>query len=326
MVEIETPVVPTNFLVLNHDEAYAGTTRSDWEAITSQQGLLKTVELEDIELENRECDICRESFGSSEGGRSSETPVSLPCGHIFGKDCLSSWISVGSRHDSHGHDDDLDAGDIGPTNWNYSMPNPAEWFTTAAFDCPKCRKGFNVSASREEAPAIEARLQFWDRAYERLGIKRSAEEEACRHDLWQFVEKVKAEQKEVTSDPPPSFILRTQVSAMQFALRRAEWDLSPAQRRLRDAFFYFGCFGVNSVPEEYSAEAYENRRVPLWCWQISLVERGMPPVLGLSRKQWITDEFVRYWKKQRLGTWKRLLFGELERDESGYYWVDSRYV
>lgn len=126
MVEIETPVVPTNFLVLNHDEAYAGTTRSDWEAITSQQGLLKTVELEDIELENRECDICRESFGSSEGGRSSETPVSLPCGHIFGKDCLSSWISVGSRHDSHGHDDDLDAGDIGPTNWNYSMPNPAE--------------------------------------------------------------------------------------------------------------------------------------------------------------------------------------------------------
>lgn len=41
------------------------------------------------------------------------------------------------------------------------MPNPAEWFTTTAFDCPKYRNGVLTSRLHERRRlAIEARLRI----------------------------------------------------------------------------------------------------------------------------------------------------------------------
>lgn len=62
---------PANMLVLSHDEVYSHTFWSDQKAIAIQVDVLKPVNLDKIEPENPECEICRESFDPSSDHRKS---------------------------------------------------------------------------------------------------------------------------------------------------------------------------------------------------------------------------------------------------------------
>lgn len=308
---------------LASDEAYAGTSRSEWEAVVQELEFLKPVKLEDIKPEDQECDICRESFGAADDYSSPEKPVSLPCGHIFGKDCLSDWIAVGRERDSHQYEDQnvgqarqlsIINSSVGPNNFYDLLPQPQVVLKTDGFTCPKCRKSLAIPRSAVHAPAIEARLQFWDLAYEKLGILRSVEEEANRQDLWRFVLKMKTEQATVSREQMRSLQLRAQVSAMRFAMRRARWNLTPVQCYLRDALFNLACYGVDHTPREYRAEWYEDRPIPAWCWQFDRIERGMNPRYDWRRGEEYCYRFFSDLQQQTLGRWRRTLFAETGDD------------
>lgn len=91
---MESSVAPPDiFVCLDEDEAYAGTSFSDWQLMAKQLENFKSLKLEDIEPENRVCDICLEPLGSSNDDRPSETPIQLlTCGHVFGHLCLFNWL------------------------------------------------------------------------------------------------------------------------------------------------------------------------------------------------------------------------------------------
>lgn len=51
---------------------------------------LPNPETANLRDEQKSCHICMEPFT---GGLLQELPVLLPCGHIFGKDCMIKWLS-----------------------------------------------------------------------------------------------------------------------------------------------------------------------------------------------------------------------------------------
>lgn len=279
---------PPKFFV-SEDEAYAGTSTSDWKAIVDQMEFLKPIKLNDIEPKDQNCDICRGSFGPSDDGSNPESPVALLCGHVFGNDCISAWIMAGG-----GHDDILEAGEpfrvsspIRSETFDDLLPPSAIHSIKKPFTCPKCRKEFTApTIGEQQAPAIEARLRFWDLAYAKLGITRSRQEETCRHDLSRFVEQqTKAKRvKALSANHRRSFDRRAQVAAMRFALRRARWP--PTSLHLRDAFFNLACYpsfpSSSFFSSPYNATSYENLPIPIWCWQFDRLERGMNPELSLD--------------------------------------------
>ncbi|MCJ1470017.1 hypothetical protein MMC07_008662 [Pseudocyphellaria aurata] len=273
------------------DEAYAGYTTTDWECIANSPeifksailGSLKPVKLDDIDSANQECDICRQSFSLSENGDAPEPPVTLPCGHIFGKDCISNWIFHSALKESGDEDK-----------------------TLVVFSCPKCREVHK--APRVTWLAVEARLQFWDSAYEILGIVRSAEEEEYREGLWRFVKNTKKWQFPLDRYQKHMLKLRTCVAAVQFALRRARSDLRDTQVHLRDALFNLGCFGITDAEAGYHPERYEDRQLPIWCSQYDRNERGLKPDWEWKQSEWSQDELDRW---RCIGNWRRALFAEI---------------
>lgn len=59
----------------------------------------KKVEIESLEEEDgdRSCGICRLEFGSlDEGDAQAEQPLKLPCQHVFGDQCIKTWLGAGS--------------------------------------------------------------------------------------------------------------------------------------------------------------------------------------------------------------------------------------
>ena len=186
---------------------------------------------------------------------------------------------------------------------------------------------------------IEARLFFWDVVYHRLGLSRSAKEEECRTDLLRYVQmlQVSKSETEIKTQHMRPFTLQAQVSAMRFALRRGDRDLDPLQTSLRDGIFNLGCYGV--YDGEYDAGSYEDREVPVWCYQVDRIERGLSPIinellpvrLGLHRilkdpqdyalvEQ--TLEFYQTLNQLRFGPWKRTLLAEVGGDRDGLRWKD----
>ena len=298
-----------NLFNLSADMAYAGTSRSEWEAIARQLTFLKQVDLEDLEPEDRTCEICREPYVPLNDNGCHEKPVSLPCGHVFGYDCLEEWMVVGNDHDPVEYEDSPDEPPAREGDQTYSLdgvedllPDSAFLEVEETFTCPKCRESFTVPMSAEKAPALEARLRFWDSAYEKVGIIRSADEEDSRQDLWRFVLTSKPKVDANDTIIALSLRLRAQVAALRFVLRRLDHELTPLQRQLRREFFHLGCYGVNSTPAT-DVDADENRTIPLWCWAFDRIERRMSPDY---------NGFLDEWHQQRLGPWMRKLFREME--------------
>lgn len=315
---------PENMFVLSDNEAYAGISKSDLDKIVLHLTTFHPLKPDDLGPESQECDICRQSFLAADAtGR--ETPVSLPCGHVFGRKCLSRWIGAGGEHDSLEHNNHVteapqelfrEDSSIGSEQTQELLAQPVQWLDAQYFHCPNCQQAFTFrNMSGDQAAEIEARLRFWDAAYEKLDIVRSEKEEACRQYLEQMLEETEVERRAVPRHRIPVHEFHAQVSAMRFAIRRGRSDLTPLQRDLRDGLFNLGCYGVNGPPEKYCAEAYDSRgHLPLWCWQFEQLERGMDPTYDGTAKR------TEYWNWWRLGPWRRKMFADLGIDRLEYLW------
>ncbi|KAI9784160.1 MAG: hypothetical protein M1839_002665 [Geoglossum umbratile] len=54
---------------------------------------LQDVPIDSLPVEDRTCSICMDPFGEKEPiNGTSETPVKLPCGHVFGYICIKTWL------------------------------------------------------------------------------------------------------------------------------------------------------------------------------------------------------------------------------------------
>lgn len=325
MVKYGSRTTPTNMFDLYNEEAYAGYSKEDWGRVAIHLDFFKSVKLDDIEPEDRECDICRQSFCPTDDGQSPEIPISLPCGHVFGKECVLNWITVAQGDYPLEPDNNVNeeqAEDVSSLNFsldliriNHLRPQRLPDISDRSFTCPNCRRKFTIQRMPGSvAVEMEVRLRFWDSAYEKLGIELSGEEEVCREDLLQFVKETKVKLTPAFRNRMLWLELHARVSVMRFALQRGQWDLTPVQRDLRDALFNLGCCGLNNPSEEYRAESYEDRKLPVWCWQFEQIERRLHPMLyGIEKRG-------EDWEQQTLGEWRKKLFAEIKEIRTDYGW------
>ncbi|PVH80109.1 hypothetical protein DL98DRAFT_532318 [Cadophora sp. DSE1049] len=54
--------------------------------------VLRSVDLDDLADEDSDCTICTLPLGNPDGIVKPEIPVKTPCGHIFGNQCICTWI------------------------------------------------------------------------------------------------------------------------------------------------------------------------------------------------------------------------------------------
>ena len=59
------------------------------------QQYLTAVTTSSLDSEDRTCGICTEAYNEQTENQeeSQHTPVKLPCGHVFGSECITSWLS-----------------------------------------------------------------------------------------------------------------------------------------------------------------------------------------------------------------------------------------
>ena len=308
-MQSSSQVVSDNMFILSPDEGYAGTSRADWEGITEHLKFFKPANVDGMKS-NDQCDICLEPFCASNPD-SCFDPVSLPCGHAFGKDCIKDWIAAANGRGSHEQRQQTPGAGVSDDTTSYDLLRDKIISAVAdTFTCPNCRHIFTLSPSEVEVPAIAARLRFWDLAYEKLGIIRSDDEEASRQDLRLFVSKAKPQPMTATSSR--SVERRAQIAAMRFALRHARRKLTVTQRRLIESFFQLGCYGADDDLKAYTRRDYANRPIPFWCWEFDRLERGLNPWYGLGPGRFESRlQFVCEWIQQRLGSWARHLFKDM---------------
>lgn len=116
-------------------------------------------------------------------------------------------------------------------NWNSDtfedlMPPTEKQLLTESIiipgiSCPKCRGKFPILKSGVIRMAIEARLRFWDRLYEKLELSRSPKEEQSRTELLRYVQMVQLPKMDIRPEHMRSFTLQAQASAMRFEIGRA---------------------------------------------------------------------------------------------------------
>ncbi|KAK5123000.1 hypothetical protein LTR85_003566 [Meristemomyces frigidus] len=56
------------------------------------RALLKPVKVQDLDVDDQACSICRDPYETTTHGHY-ESPVTLPCGHIIGEICVSKWYN-----------------------------------------------------------------------------------------------------------------------------------------------------------------------------------------------------------------------------------------
>ena len=324
MAKYGSRTAPANMFELDWDEGYAGISKADWVKIIHHLEFFKPVKLDDIEPEDRECSICRQSFCPTDDGQKTEIPISLPCNHVFGMDCLMEWINIDhpEAHDNVSQEPPREVSSINSfslADIDHLQPQgELDPFPYRSFSCPSCRRDLAFQRYTEaHAVVVETRLKFWDSCYEKIGCQRSVEEQVCRDELWQFVHETKREMTPALRRRLPWLYFHARISAMRFALRRGQWDhLTPVQRALRDALFNVACCGVDDPDEPYRAESYDDRTLPVWCWQFEQIERRLHPMLfGIEKRG-------EGWETQTLGEWRRKLFADITevREEYGWNW------
>lgn len=185
--------------------------------------------------------------------------------------------------------------------------------------CPKCRGHILIPKCGVPGWILEARLRFWDRLYEKLGVFRSVQEERHRSDFVRYLQMVQQPKIDMETQHIRLYTVQAQAAAMRFALRRGNRSLDWEQTHLRDAIFNLGCYGL---PEgEYSAASYETRRVPFWCYQVDRMERGLSARVAhvADLEGHMTDaeltnyslDFYRQLSKEVSGPWRRALFEQV---------------
>ena len=105
------------------------------EATTFLEGL-PVVPLHDLAEDNRDCNICQEPYAT---GCESDV-VRLPCGHIFGKLCISTWLTK----------------DAGPANSTCPMCR------TVLFDVPRQRRVYISTPTSDIIDEFEAAIAMGD--------------------------------------------------------------------------------------------------------------------------------------------------------------------
>lgn len=161
---------------LDDDEAYAGTEAAIWKSIR----FFNRLEVVDLhELEDQTCSICRQPYDDPAAEKTTHLPVRLPCSHVFGKECLAKWITPFG---------------IWEDNENGEWEREQGWFenpyvlSPGSADCPSCRRVlFAKPEIGESALGLEVCVMLFDRAYEKVGCRRSEREEESRADLIRYI-------------------------------------------------------------------------------------------------------------------------------------------
>lgn len=358
-------------------ETYADTSRFQWEWIINQLSNFIPLKLEDLEPERRNCEICFEPLGRSEEPvklLSCGHVFGHVCLYYWvarfmpeGKWC--NWEPSDAywpylSEEAFRINDDYEVrecirrttiGDISTAfrdgelrpdwrtllNWSSDsvddlMPRTCDVPGEAVNEitCPKCRDTFSITTTGLIGVRMEARLHFWDTLYEKLGISRSEEEEQCRTDLMRYVEMTRVP-TDIKTEDVRSYTLQAQVSAVRFALRRGKEDLDPLQTYLREGIFNLGCYGL--YEGKYDPTSYEDREIPIWCFQIDRIERGLSPIIAPvmdsppeseSHLNYLelfrnAERFHRELKGQVFGPWRRALFAERGGDSDGCQWENT---
>lgn len=91
MGDIEAPVtISSRFISISTSGSSTLGSNSTTDASLEFLESLQIVQISDLPEHFTTCPICKEAFENTEH---SEVPVRLPCRHIFGKLCISKWIS-----------------------------------------------------------------------------------------------------------------------------------------------------------------------------------------------------------------------------------------
>lgn len=170
MEESTAPNPQPNEFVIPDTHAYAFTNIEISNVAEFLMTKLEPVGLEQLDLDDQVCVICKQEFRVSDDVRLSHTPVKTVCGHIFGRGCIIKWLDplcFWGLRENGGDEVDLDEG--------------------GKSGCPICRHSFFPQSPIEPMIELAYRLSFWDMAYASAGVARSEKEEHSRRYLWDYV-------------------------------------------------------------------------------------------------------------------------------------------
>ncbi|MCJ1463282.1 hypothetical protein MMC07_001888 [Pseudocyphellaria aurata] len=209
-----------NELMIPDDEAYARTNIEMGEIADILMKLVP-IKLEDLDLNDRVCAICRAEFFVSEDAKISHDPVRASCGHVFGKRCIIRWLDPFCAWGLKAEDDP----EIDPEARLYESTNS---------HCPYCRRHLCPKSPIEPMEIVAHRLSFWDMAYASAGVERSEREESTRKSLWQYVEYCRSiDEHEVDRETELDHQRCAQMLLLDFALALKIEKLTPEQEILR---------------------------------------------------------------------------------------------
>ncbi|MCJ1469530.1 hypothetical protein MMC07_008163 [Pseudocyphellaria aurata] len=142
---------------------YAFTNVDTWLAIRFFLSEFVFVDVDDIELEDRQCSIC-----TAELADDLHPAVSLPCSHVFGLECIESWLRPYPSL---------------TVNEGLELREPL-----GANTCPLCREVFfPPHTAIDTLHLMEARIAFWDLAYAHVGVALTDTERHARADLLLYI-------------------------------------------------------------------------------------------------------------------------------------------
>lgn len=170
---MEESTSESNEFVIPELAGYAWMDIATCEAADFLMTLLEPVEMKDLDPDDRLCTICQEEFYFSENLKLSHIPVKTPCGHIFGANCLMTWLET--MYAWSNSDPNPDANDL---EIRMEMSNAS---------CPNCGREWFPQQSKDSVEALEHRINFWDVAYASAGVTRTEKEMRCRDHVVQYI-------------------------------------------------------------------------------------------------------------------------------------------